>query len=84
MTTWDIEYTDEFGEWWAGLSDAERISITASVDLLERFGPHLRYPHTSGIKGSRHPHMRELRIQHAFQFIPYTNAVLTLVVARSY
>lgn len=66
---WDIEYTDEFGDWWNCLSEAERESIVASVDLLESDGPNLRYPHTSGINGSRHEHMRELRIQHADQ--PY-------------
>jgi hypothetical protein len=60
----EIEYTDEFGAWWDELSEAEQESIYASVQLLEEKGPHLGHPHTSGIKGSRHSHMRELRIQH--------------------
>jgi hypothetical protein len=33
--------------------------------LLEKKGPQLPYPHSSGINGSKHAHMRELRIQHA-------------------
>lgn len=61
---WDIEYTDEFEDWWSGLNEAEQIDIVASVGLLEALGVNLRYPHSSGVNGSKHPHMRELRIQH--------------------
>ena len=32
---WDVEYTDEFGEWWNGLSEDEQESLDASVRLLE-------------------------------------------------
>lgn len=39
---WDIEYTDEFGDWWGGLDAKEQSSVAASVDLLELFGPGLR------------------------------------------
>ena len=62
---WEVEYTDEFGEWWDGLSEAEQESVRASVKLLGDFGPKLPFPHSSGIKGSRYGNMRELRIQHA-------------------
>ena len=34
------------------------------MKLLGELGPKLRFPHTSGIKGSRHGHLRELRVQH--------------------
>jgi hypothetical protein len=61
---WDVEYTDEVGVWWATLSEDEQESIDASVRLLEEKGPNLGYPHSSGIEGSRHQHMRELRVQH--------------------
>jgi hypothetical protein len=61
---WSIEYTDEFGVWLEELSDAEQESVAASVGLLERLGPDLPYPHSSGVVGSRHGRMRELRIQH--------------------
>ena len=60
----DIEYTDQFGPWWAGLAEAEQESIDASVRLLEDRGANLGFPHSSGIKGSRHGHLRELRTQH--------------------
>lgn len=63
--SWDVEYTDEFGEWWDGLTEGEQESVRAGVKLLGHYGPTLPFPHSSGVKGSRHDHMRELRIQHA-------------------
>jgi hypothetical protein len=62
---WEIEYTDELGEWWDGLCEGEQESVRASVMLLGDFGPKLPFPHSGGIKASRHGNMRELRIQHA-------------------
>jgi len=59
----DIEYTDEFERWWHSLTEKEQIMLDASVRLLEIFGPTLKFPHSSGVKGSRHGHMRELRTQ---------------------
>ena len=61
--TWHVEYTDEFGTWWDSLTGDKRVRITASVGLLERRGPNLPFPHSSGVSGSRHGHMRELRVQ---------------------
>lgn len=63
MVTWPVEYTDEFRAWWDALTDDEHIRIAASVGLLERRGPNLPFPHSSGVGGSRHGHMRELRVQ---------------------
>jgi hypothetical protein len=31
---------------------------------LESLGPQLQHPYSSGINGSRHAHLRELRVQH--------------------
>ena len=67
--SYEVEYTDNFESWWTGLSEAEQESIAASVGLLAQQGPMLRFPHSSGVVGSRHGHMRELRVQHAGQ--PY-------------
>ena len=61
---WSVEYTDEFGAWWDGLTAAEQESVAASVGLIERLGSALPFPHSSGIVGSRHGHLRELRVQH--------------------
>ena len=62
---WEVEYTDEFGEWWDTLTEREQESVRSSVKLLEVLGPQLPFPHSSGITRSRHNKMRELRIQHA-------------------
>ena len=61
----EVEYSDEFGAWWEGLTEGEQESVAASVGLLERKGPSLPFPYSSGIERSRHGHMRELRVQHA-------------------
>jgi len=62
--TWEVEYTDEFGEWWETLTEEAQDDIAVVIDLLESHGPTLPFPYSSAILGSRHGHMRELRIQH--------------------
>ena len=61
---WEIEFTDEFERWWNGLSEDEQVSVDSAVRLLAMVGPTLRYPYSSGVNGSRHSRMRELRVQH--------------------
>lgn len=61
---WEVEYTDDFGDWWDGLSEGEQVAISAAVGLLEARGPQLPFPDSSGIANSRHSHMRELRVQY--------------------
>lgn len=60
---WEVEYTDEFEAWWNGLDADAQDRIAVSVTLLEMRGPNLDFPHSSCVRGSRHPHMRELRTQ---------------------
>lgn len=60
---WDVEFTDEFEAWWSGLTEQEQIKIAAAVRALEELGPNLPFPLSSGVNGSRHEHMRELRVQ---------------------
>ncbi len=62
---WEVEYTDSFGVWWDELTEGQQVAITAVVGLLEERGPALTRPFADSIKGSRHPNMRELRVQHA-------------------
>lgn len=61
---WEVEFTNEFEQWWATLNEDEQESVAASVGLLEEMGIHLPFPHSSGINGSKHNQMRELRVQH--------------------
>jgi hypothetical protein len=85
-SSWEVEFTNEFGEWWATLSEREQESIDVSVRLLEARGPLLGFPHTSAIGGSRHGHnMRELRVRHEgrplrvlYAFDPRRTAILLL------
>lgn len=80
-----VEYTDEFGNWWETLGEDEQEDVASVVGLLEEMGPHLPYPYCSGINGSRHGHMRELRIQHEgrpyrvlYAFDPRRTAILLI------
>jgi hypothetical protein len=82
---WQVEFTDEFGEWWDSLSEAEQDSVAISIKMLEKAGPLLRFPHSSGVTQSKHSHMRELRIQHQgrpyrvlYAFDPRRAAILLL------
>ncbi len=60
---WDIEFTDEFGEWWSEPSEDEQESLTVSVKLPQVLGPALGRPHADTVKQSRHRNMKELRTQ---------------------
>jgi hypothetical protein len=60
---WSVEYTDEFGKWYERLSETVQNDIDRMVGVLEARGPQLPFPYSSGIAGSRHDHMRELRVQ---------------------
>ena len=61
--TWNVEYTDEFAQWWHILSPEQQDDIASIVELLEERGTRLPFPYSSNLKGSKHSHMRELRIQ---------------------
>lgn len=82
---YDVEYTDEFGEWWKDLSEGEQNAVDRYVLMLMEAGPHLGYPYSSGIESSRHSHIRELRIQHRgdpyrvfYAFDPRRTAILLI------
>ena len=47
--TWDIEYTDEFGQWWRSLLENQQEDTAAVVQLLAEAGPSLRFPYSSAI-----------------------------------
>ena len=58
---WDVEFTNEFGEWWVTLTEDEQDSLTVSVKLLQAIGPSLARPYADTVKQSRHSNMGELR-----------------------
>jgi hypothetical protein len=80
-----VEYTDEFGGWWATLGEGEQEDVAAHVSLLEERGIRLGYPYSSAINGARHGHMRELRVQSGgkplrvfYAFDPRREAILLI------
>jgi hypothetical protein len=82
---WNVEYTDAFEDWWNKLDERQQDKLTASVNLLEERGPSLPFPHSSGVNGSRHAHMRELRVQSGgdplrifYAFDPRRTAILLI------
>lgn len=82
---WDVEYTDEFGQWWVSLSAAEQNSIALSVATLIEEGPNLGRPQVDSVNASRHSNMKELRTQHRgkpyrtfFAFDPRRSAILLI------
>ena len=82
---WNVEHTDEFAEWYQGLSEAQQDDVTAAGLLLMEQGPQLPFPYSSGINGSKHAHMRELRVQSSgrplrvfYAFDPRRSAILLI------
>ncbi len=79
----EIFYTDEFGEWFAGLSADDQDAVAHLVELLGQKWLALGHPYSSEIKGSRHA-LRELRSQKRkpirvlYAFSPERNAVLLI------
>ena len=85
VVDWNLEYTNEFGDWWETLKEAEQDNIVATAELLTTLGPNLPFPYSSGVNGSKHQHMRELRIQSGgrplrifYAFDPRRHAILLI------
>ncbi len=80
---WDVEYTDEFEEWWTTLAVGEQTTIDDAVASLQEAGPALGRPWVDSIKTSHHPNMKELRprggnIRMLFAFDPRRTAILLI------
>jgi hypothetical protein len=82
---WNVEHTDEFAEWYGQLTEVQQDDVTAIGLLLMEQGPQLPFPYSSGINGSKHPHMRELRVQSGgrplrifYAFDPRRSAILLI------
>jgi hypothetical protein len=80
----EVIATDEFGEWFAALDDADGEAIVRVVARLEERGVLLGYPHSSAIEGTKQP-LRELRVQSRgkplrifYAFDPSRDAVLLI------
>ena len=52
---WEVEFTDEFRDWWNALSGEQQDDVAHSVRHLIEFGPALGFPHSSKVGSSRYP-----------------------------
>lgn len=80
----EVNFTDEFGTWWNGLSIEQREDIAARVELLEEHGPSLGRPVADRVATSAFHNMKELRcssdgaLRVLFAFDPRREAILLL------
>jgi hypothetical protein len=82
---WNIEITDEYLKWFAGLDEGQQDALRADIEILEQIGPFLGRPYADSTKGSKHSNMKELRTIHArrhlrtfFAFDPRRTAILLI------
>ena len=80
---WDVEYTDQFGDWFWGLDEVAQDTVVAAVEILAERGPGLGRPLVDTIKGSRHANMKGLRprggnLRILFAFDPSRMAILLI------
>jgi hypothetical protein len=81
---WEVEYTDEFDEWWTSLTEDQQEALDDRVVLLSEVGPGLKRPVVGDITRSRHANMKELRVSAGgslrvlFAFDPRRHAILLI------
>ncbi len=61
--SWEVIMDEEFEDWINALDRTERTRIMMHVGLLQELGPNLGRPYADTLKSSKHPHLKELRIQ---------------------
>lgn len=81
---WEVEFTNEFDQWWETQSKAQQEALDAAIPVLQERGPALGEPLVKRIKNSRHKNMKELRVSKGgvlralFAFDPRRIAILLL------
>jgi hypothetical protein len=80
---WEVEYTNEFDDWFQELTSLEQEAVAAAVAVLGSRGPALGRPLVDTVKQSRHANMKELRppignVRVLFAFDPRRAAILLL------
>jgi hypothetical protein len=79
---YEVNFTDEFGTWWEGLTTEQQEDIAARVELLEHHGPSLGRPMVDRVSSSTFHNMKELRcssggaLRVLFAFDPRQEAIL--------
>lgn len=54
---WEVEYTDQFGDWYEYLGEEDQNAVIARVELLEQMGPALGRPAVDNVHQSKHSNM---------------------------
>jgi len=81
---YEVNVTDEFGEWWDSLTSDQQEDVAARVELLEYEGPALGRPVVDRVATSSFHNMKELRcssdgaLRVLFAFDPRRQAILLL------
>jgi len=80
---WEVITTELFVTWFKQQSPALKENTLAILKILREEGPRLGRPFADTVKGSQHPNMKELRIQHQgepvrafFAFDPKRNGIV--------
>ncbi|HGM6755365.1 type II toxin-antitoxin system RelE/ParE family toxin [Serratia nevei] len=80
---WTVMITEEFDRWLCEQDESTQEKVLAALVMLERAGPSLQRPFVDMLRGSLHPNMKELRIQHKgrpicafFAFDPARQAIV--------
>jgi Uncharacterized protein conserved in bacteria len=60
---WHIERTDEIVNWIKNIDDDAKEAILKGLLILREIGPSLGRPYVDSVQKSRHPNMKELRVQ---------------------
>lgn len=79
---WEIEGTDQFAEWYGGLTRGRRDRVDAAVERLAQYGPALGRPSVDTLSGSSIANLKELRptrsIRILLAFDPRRSAILLI------
>jgi hypothetical protein len=79
---WEVEYTDDFEEWYGTLNDRDRALVASRLDKLEERGPRLADGLVKKIVTSDYANMRELicgsSIRVLFAFDPESTCFVIL------
>lgn len=60
---WNVIAAPEFTAWFDEIDEDAQVDIREKLRVPEEFGPRLGRPLVDTIKESRHPNMKELRVQ---------------------
>jgi hypothetical protein len=82
---WEVEFTDQFEEWWNELTVTQQEQLAAAVEVLEEHGPNLKRPLVGAVKNSKIANLKELvlsgrdyELRVLFVFDPRRVAILLL------